>query len=177
MHVLVAQLCPVLCDPMDCSPPGSSVHGILQARILEWVASPFSKGFSQPRDQWVDHNAGILHCRQILDRLSQEGSLGRTVFNPKGQSIREPLRLLSSLERKEWSFSSFSHPPLPPTRFLPPRRAWSLCPTHPLALKEHFSVGPESEKCSSLPGGPHGQSPWSLTSSAQAKSRSQQLPL
>ena len=44
------QLCPTLCDPMDCSPPGSSVHGILQARILEWVTMPFSKGSSQPRD-------------------------------------------------------------------------------------------------------------------------------
>ena len=40
--VLVAQLCPTLCDPMDCSPPGFSVRGILQARILEWVAIPFS---------------------------------------------------------------------------------------------------------------------------------------
>ena len=39
-----------LCDPMDCSPPGSSVHGILQTRILEWVAIPFAKGSSQPRD-------------------------------------------------------------------------------------------------------------------------------
>ena len=38
---LVIQLCPTLCDPMDCSQPGSSVHGILQARILEWVAIPF----------------------------------------------------------------------------------------------------------------------------------------
>ena len=37
-------------DPMDCSPPGSSVHGILQARILEWVAIPFSRESSQPRD-------------------------------------------------------------------------------------------------------------------------------
>ena len=36
--VLVTQLCPTLCDPIDCSPPGSSVHGIFQARILEWVA-------------------------------------------------------------------------------------------------------------------------------------------
>ena len=45
--VLVAQLCPILCDPMDCSPPGSSVHGIHQARILEWVAMPFSRGSSQ----------------------------------------------------------------------------------------------------------------------------------
>ena len=45
------QLCLTLCDPMDCGPPGSSVHGILQARILEWVAMPFSRGSSQPRDQ------------------------------------------------------------------------------------------------------------------------------
>ena len=41
----------MLCDPMDCCLPGSSVHGILQARILEWVAIPFSRGSSQPRDQ------------------------------------------------------------------------------------------------------------------------------
>ena len=39
--VLVIQSCPTLCDPMDCSPPGSSVHGILQARILEWLPFPF----------------------------------------------------------------------------------------------------------------------------------------
>ena len=47
---LVAQSCPTLCDSMDCSPPGSSVHGIFQARILEWVAMPYSRGSSQPRD-------------------------------------------------------------------------------------------------------------------------------
>ena len=50
---LLAQSRPTLCDPMDCSPPGSSVHGISQARILEWVAISFS------RDQtWVSCNAG-----------------------------------------------------------------------------------------------------------------------
>ena len=48
--VLVAQLCPTLCDPMDCKWPGSFVHGILQARILKWVTIPFSRGSSQPRD-------------------------------------------------------------------------------------------------------------------------------
>ena len=42
--------CPTLCDAMDCNPPGSSVHGILHARILEWVAKPSSRGSSQPRD-------------------------------------------------------------------------------------------------------------------------------
>ena len=45
------QLCPTLSNPVDCSPPGSSVHGILQARKLEWVAMPFSRGSSQPRYQ------------------------------------------------------------------------------------------------------------------------------
>ena len=48
---LVTQSCPTLCYPMDCSLPSSSVHGILQARILEWVAFPFSRGSFQPRDQ------------------------------------------------------------------------------------------------------------------------------
>ena len=47
----LTQLCLTLCDPMDCSPPGSSAHGILQARIREWVARPSSRGSSQPRDQ------------------------------------------------------------------------------------------------------------------------------
>ena len=50
-----------LCNPMDCSPPGSSVHGVLQARILEWVAISFSRGSSRLRDQ-----TQVLHCRQIL---------------------------------------------------------------------------------------------------------------
>ena len=48
--VLVTQLFPTLCYPMDCSPPGFSVYGILQARILEWIAMPSSRGSSQPRD-------------------------------------------------------------------------------------------------------------------------------
>ena len=47
----VAQSCLTLCDPMDCSPPGSCVHEILQARILVWVAIPSSRGSSQPRNQ------------------------------------------------------------------------------------------------------------------------------
>ena len=65
--VLVAQSCPTFHDLMDCSPQGSSVHGILQARILEWVAIPFSRASSQPRD--------LLHCRQILYRLSHQESI------------------------------------------------------------------------------------------------------
>ena len=51
MRVSVTRLCPALCDHTDCSPPGSSVHGILQAKILEWVAISHSRGSSQPRNQ------------------------------------------------------------------------------------------------------------------------------
>ena len=55
----VTKMSPTLCDPLDCSPWGSSIHGILQARILEWVAISFSRGSSQPRDQTqVSHIAG-----------------------------------------------------------------------------------------------------------------------
>ena len=51
VHVcFITQACLTLCNPLDYSPPGFSVHGILQARILEWVAIPFSRGSSQPRD-------------------------------------------------------------------------------------------------------------------------------
>ena len=62
--------CPSLCDPPDCPPPGSSVHGVLQARILEWVAISSSRGPSQPRDQ----TQVSLYFRQILYHLSHQGS-------------------------------------------------------------------------------------------------------
>ena len=55
----VSQPCPALCSPMDCSLPGFSVHGILQARILEWVDVSFSRGFSHPREQTqISHIVG-----------------------------------------------------------------------------------------------------------------------
>ena len=63
--VKVAQWCPTLCDPMDCI-----VHGIVQTRVLEWVAFPFSRGSSQPRDQTqVPHIAG-----RFFYQLSHKGS-------------------------------------------------------------------------------------------------------
>ena len=57
----VAQSCPTLCDPVDCSLPGFSVHGILQARILEWVTISFSRGSSRQGS-----NPGLPHWRQTL---------------------------------------------------------------------------------------------------------------
>ena len=73
--VKVTQSCPTLCNPMDCSLPVSSLHGILQARIREWVAIPFSRGSSQPRD-WTRSPAlqGLWHYRQILYSLSHQRS-------------------------------------------------------------------------------------------------------
>ena len=78
VYVLVAQLCPTLCDPMDCSRSGSSVQGTLQARILEWVAIPFSRGIFSTQGS----NPDLLQCRQILYLLSHPGSLalGQTLF-------------------------------------------------------------------------------------------------
>ena len=73
VHVsLVTQACLPLCDPRDCSPPGSSVHGILQARILEWVAMPSSRGSSPPRDRT---HVSWLSCigRRVLDHHCHPG--------------------------------------------------------------------------------------------------------
>ena len=71
----VAKLCLTLCDPMDWSPPGSSVHGILQRRILEWVAISFSRASSQPRDQ-------TNVSRVVADTL-----LSEPLFTFDGQNI------------------------------------------------------------------------------------------
>ena len=68
--VPLTELYPTLCDPVDCSPPGSSIHGILQAQVLEWVAIPFSRESSLIQGR----NPGVLHGRQILHHLSHQGS-------------------------------------------------------------------------------------------------------
>ena len=70
----VAQSCPTLCDPMDCSPPGSSIHGILQARILEWVAISFSRGSCCRHRRLNLCLLWLLYFRSILYHLSHLGS-------------------------------------------------------------------------------------------------------
>ena len=71
-------------DPMDCSPPGSSVPGVSQARILEWIPISFSKGSSWSRYQmWVSCIADILlSCRWILHQLSLQGRYQTLLCNP-----------------------------------------------------------------------------------------------
>ena len=66
----IAQSCLTLCNPMDSSPPGSSVHGILRARTLEW----FSHALLQEIFPTQGSNPGLPHCRQILYHLSHQGS-------------------------------------------------------------------------------------------------------
>ena len=81
------QLYPTLCDPIGCSPPGSSVHGILQARILGYVAMPSSKGSSRPRN-WmhISHIFGI--ARQVLHHSCQLES-----HNWSWQQVKELVNL------------------------------------------------------------------------------------
>ena len=68
--VKITQSCPTVCDHTDCSLPGSSVHGILQARILEWVGDPFSRVSSKPRDQtqvsWINKECFLLGLLNFL---------------------------------------------------------------------------------------------------------------
>ena len=67
------QLCPTLWDPKDCSLPGSSVHGILQARELEWAVISFSRGSSQPRD-WTALVGGFFTTRAIPGKPQRKGN-------------------------------------------------------------------------------------------------------
>ena len=67
-RLTTAQSCPTLCDPVDCSPPGSSVHGILQAGILQWVSISSPRGSPRPRDQACVFCTG----RQVLYHLSHQ---------------------------------------------------------------------------------------------------------
>ena len=78
---LVTQSCPTLCGPMDCSLPGSSVHGVLQARILEWVAISSSSGSFRPRDQicvsciYCVNRQSLYHCDTWELQGWQEGGI------------------------------------------------------------------------------------------------------
>ena len=80
--VLVAKSCPTLWDPMDCSPPGSSIHGISQARILEWAAISFSRGYSWPRDRTPHHLHGQAYSLPLHHQRSSLCALCTRKFTP-----------------------------------------------------------------------------------------------
>ena len=91
--VLSLQLCPTLCDPMDCSPPGSSVHGILQTRRLEWVAMPSSRGSSRDRDRTPISSISCIG-RQVLYHQHHLGTPLSTY--PKCQILCSFIHILNS---------------------------------------------------------------------------------
>ena len=92
---LVAQTCTTLCDPIDCSPPGSSIHGILQARILEWIAIPSSRLFRyiQPQIRCNSHFS-LGHMWGAQPDSCQAKFSGHKTRQKKDNS--------SSWERKDW---------------------------------------------------------------------------
>ena len=101
------------CDPMDCSPSGSSVHGILQARILEWVTMPSSKGFSQPRDRTqVSHIAADSLPSEPLGKPKNTGvgslSLLQRIF-PTQESNRGLLQYRQILYQLSYQGSPMTH--------------------------------------------------------------------
>ena len=124
--VLVAQSYPILCDPMDSSPPVSSVHGILQARILEWVAIPFSRDLPNPGIEarspeleadflnhlsyrellyWDLHTSYCLFLEALVQVSNfivryRSFSKNHRHFSRKSQQIGYALRLIESLNSK-----------------------------------------------------------------------------
>ena len=104
----VAQSCPTLCDPMDSSPPGSSVHGILQARILEWVAISFSRGSSRPRDRTqASHIAGRhFNLWATREALNSNSVLLLTSKYPLYASI---LSFVKDVFKKVWELNEWTY--------------------------------------------------------------------
>ena len=100
--MVVFQLCPALCNPMDSSLPGFSVHGILQARILEWVAIPFSRGSSWPRDRTLVSCIG----RRVLYHWA---TIQSTIMNKSGRVSNTQFRwdYFGSSEKDSWQSGLF----------------------------------------------------------------------
>ena len=112
----VAQSCPTLCKPMNCSLPGSSVHGIFQARVLDWVAISFSRGSSQPRDQTrVSYTAGrrftVWATREAYRLLICTAGFHTGQMGLRSQdSLTTTVDFLNSIfvsECHRWSFSVY----------------------------------------------------------------------
>ena len=107
----VAQSCPTLCDPMDCSPPGSSIHGIFQARVLEWVAISFSRRSSQPRN-WTRVSRIVGRRSTIWATAAAAANLLQsclTLCNPIDGSLPvSPVPGILQARTLEWVAISFS---------------------------------------------------------------------
>ena len=121
MCVLVAQSCPTLCNPIDCSPPGPSVHGILQARTLEWVAISFSKRNYRKKESEV-----AQPCPSLCDPMG---------CSPLGSSIHG----IFNTRVLEWGAMSFSYPRAEDAR---------ICDTRsPPPFIPDSSIQPPAQQC------------------------------
>ena len=98
---LVAQSCLTLCDPMDCSPPGSSIHGISQARILEWVTISFSMGSSWPWDRTCV--SSLLHWQVDSLTLSHQGSPKMRIHENRSQSYEFESKMVGTSRLHRWN--------------------------------------------------------------------------
>ena len=148
MKVSVSQLCPTLCDPLDSSPSGFSVHGISQARILEWVAILFSRRSSWPGDQiWASRITGrFFFFFTVFKGIYQETGEKYKVHNQRNQRVYNidssgwwQLRNICSADTKDTEAPiSFSIPSLldanPISSKLPPKRSQIAFPNLPKLL-------------------------------------------
>ena len=108
--MLVAQLCPTLCSPVDCSPLGSSVHGILQARILEWVAMPFFRGSSGCRGQTCiscfSCTAGRFFTTEPPGKHSSQRQVAESprikIRSKHGDSNSQQAKIMTQISARTW---------------------------------------------------------------------------
>ena len=165
MRALHAQSCPTLCDPMDCSLPGSSVHGIFQERTLEWVAISYSRGSSQPRN-WTRVScigSQILYkyatweslWKQNQDTIPSELALSRRAGHAKliENGVERNVAVSGTSLVVQW---------LTP---LSQCRGHGIDPWWGNWGLTWFMIGPKKEKkrkktCSSIKGGAHSLFPW-----------------
>ena len=125
--MLVTQSCPALCNPMDCSLPGSSVHEILQARILEWIAISFYRGSSWPRDQtWVSCMQADALPSELLLLLSHFSrvQLCATLWTVAHQAPPS----LGFSRQEHWSGLPFPSPGDLPGPGIEPRKSYRCSP-------------------------------------------------
>ena len=137
---LVAESCPSLCDRVDRSPPGSSVRGILQARIREWVAMPSSRGSSRPRDRTrVSHTAGGLFTLWVTREAHVVWACYTSKMHFWASSLRDCMR--GGKKKINESYFSRRAPPFPiiASCFSP---SISTCLENPSYVPTFFSVPP-----------------------------------
>ena len=120
---LVAKLCQTLCTPMDCSPARSSVHGISQARILEWVAISFSMGSSPPSDgtcvSWIGRRILYHWATREAPPKSRRPPRGQAVLRRQASTLLHPQPAMRSQEAPQKRV----HPPVP----LSTSQSWESC--------------------------------------------------